>query len=591
MLARRFLTLLLVLVSAVLLFWRLDGALLWRDEATTANWARLMAERGAWLPYIYDSGRQQLVAQSDDGHDINSKLLPAMQSWGQFYVSAAFFRVLGVSEFTARLPYAICGAIALLLLFRMGILLFGPGIRPLMLPALAVTSIHFLNAARHSRYYAIAVAAACWLLLEFCRYLRDSSLSARPSFYLRVGLAGLTLYFANYVSFAGMWTALGVFVLLQRDSRLLRNFILLSGGVAIIAGLDFWTFHAEFAGQWPPPIELSVWERYRVALITRGRDFWRAAPVVFLVPAAFYLFRRHVGRPPIGLGVGLAAASLLVVAPVFLFSSAEVRTASGTVFWLIFAVCICVPASFLWCWKRIQQPGLWTRAALLGALVLVISPLVAIAAGKEQASPRHYYQTIPAAVLLTAVCAAGLERAANRQIAAGFFAAALLWPALDFNQACCDQVVERQFLRDSSYNEPLITFLRTNMQPGDEVAFYRNVKGMTAYFYLPEMRWVALLNSEAPHNRQFRSTLPADQFDDYEGVGWYVLWDPRGGRPRGLSEDKYEKVWEYEYEYRLAWWDRAVAPPRRKYEVYRRRGTRLAPTGDAPPSKTSSSSP
>jgi len=166
MLARRLLTLLLVVVSAVLLFWRLDGALLWRDEATTANWARLMAESGSWLPHVFDG--RQLIVQSDDGHDASSKLLPAMQSWLQFYVSAAFFGVLGVSEFSARLPYAIFGAIALGLLYRAGILLFGPGVRPLMLPALAVTSVHFLNAARQSRYYAIVVAAACWLLLEFC---------------------------------------------------------------------------------------------------------------------------------------------------------------------------------------------------------------------------------------------------------------------------------------------------------------------------------------------------------------------------------------------------------------------------------------
>jgi len=566
----------------VLLFWRLDGALLWRDEATTANWARLMAESGSWLPYVFDGERQQLIVQSDDGHDVSSKLLPAMQSWLQFYVSAAFFRVLGVSEFTARLPYAICGAIALLLLYRVGILLFGPGIRPLMLPALAVTSIHFLNAARHSRYYAVVVAVACWLLLEFCRYLRDTSLAGQRSFYLRLGGAGLILYFANYVSFAGMWAALGVFVLLQRDARLLRNFILLSGGVAIVAGLDFWLLHSEFAGQWPPPTATSVWERYRSGLTNRGRDFWRAAPVVFLVPAAFYLFRRHGERLPLALAAGLGVASLLLLSPLFFFSAAEARGASGPVFWLGVALCACVPASIAWCWTRIRQPGLWTRAALLGGLVLVISPLLAIAAGKEQASPRHYYQTIPATALLTALAAAGLERAANRKAATGFFAAALLWPALDFNQACCDQVVERQFLRDSSYNEPFFTFLRENLKPGDEVAFYRNVEGMTAYFYLPEMRWVALLNSEAPHNRQFRGVIPDDQFDDYEGVDWYVLWDPRGGRPRGLSDEKYEKVWEYEYEYHLGWWDRGVQPPRRKYEVYRRRAEATPATDPLP---------
>jgi 4-amino-4-deoxy-L-arabinose transferase-like glycosyltransferase len=582
MLARRSLTLLLILVSGVLLFWRLDGALLWRDEATTANWARLMAESGSWLPYVFDEQRQQLIVQGDDGHDMSSKMLPAMQSWLQFYVSSSSFRLLGVSEFSARLPYAIFGAVALWLLYRIGLLLFGPGIRPLMLPALAVMSIHFLNAARHSRYYAIVVAAACWLLLEFCHYLRNPEVAGERSFYIRLGLGGFLLYFANYVSFAGMWAALGLFVLCERDARLLRNFLLLSGGMAVVMGLDFWLFHSEFVGQWPPPAETSNLERYRSALINRGRDFWRAAPVVFLVPAAFYLVRRHGGRLPAALTAALGLASFLVFSPVFFFSAGDTRAVSGAVFWLGAALCLCVPFSLAWCWKRFSGPGVWTRAALLGALVLVISPAIAIAAGKEQASPRHYYQTIPAAVLLTALAAAGLERTANRGAAAAFFAAALLWPALDFNQPCCDQAVERQFFRDASYNGPLVIFLRENLQPGDTVAFYRNVKGMPAFFYLPEMRWVELLNSEAPHNRQFRGKIPDDQFDDHADADWYVLWDPRGGQPRGLTEEKYEKVWEYEYEYRLGWWDRNANPSRRKYEIYRRRAPASPEVAESP---------
>jgi hypothetical protein len=331
---------------------------------------------------------------------------------------------------------------------------------------------------------------------------------------------------------------------------------------------------------------VSVWERYRGALVNRGRDFWRAAPLVFLVPAAFYLFRRYSGRLPVALTAALSLACFVVLIPVFFFSAADTRAVSGGVFWLGVAVCLCVPLSLAWCWKRIKEPGVWTRAALLGALVLMISPAVAIGAGKEQASPRHYYQTIPAAVLLTALAAAGLERTANRKVAAGFFAASLLWPALDFNQPCCDQVVERQFFRDASYNGPLVLFLKQNIQPGEKVAFLRNVKGMPAYFYLPEMRWVELLNSEAPHNQQFRGKIPDDQFDDYQDADWYVMWDPRGGRPRGLTDEKYEKVWEYEYDYRLGWWDRNANPSRRKYEIYRRR-PQAAPASAASPEQTS----
>ena len=101
----------LILLSAFTLFWRLDSVPIWRDEATTANWARLMVETGSLMPYVYHDG--QLVVQAPDGHDVNSKMLPAMQSYLQFYVSALSFKLLGVSEWSARIPYALLGALTL----------------------------------------------------------------------------------------------------------------------------------------------------------------------------------------------------------------------------------------------------------------------------------------------------------------------------------------------------------------------------------------------------------------------------------------------------------------------------------------------
>ena len=88
--------------------YEVDSVPLWRDEATTANWGWLMAESGVWIPRVYDG--DQLIVQAADGHDVNSHLLPAMQSWLQFYVSALAFRLLGVSTFSARFPFALIGA-------------------------------------------------------------------------------------------------------------------------------------------------------------------------------------------------------------------------------------------------------------------------------------------------------------------------------------------------------------------------------------------------------------------------------------------------------------------------------------------------
>ena len=222
-LMRNALVALLILLSAFLLFWRLDTIPLWRDETTTANWARLMAESDVWLPRVYDG--KQLIVQAADGHDVNSHLLPAMQSWLQFYVSAVGFKVFGVSTWSARAPFALLGGMTLFVLYRIGVVLFGAGLRPLLLPYIGLLSIYFLYAARNCRYYVIILLAASLLLLEMCRYFRDPEHAASKGFYIRLGLYGALLYSSNYLGFAGMWLSLGVFALIEGDRRFLRNFV------------------------------------------------------------------------------------------------------------------------------------------------------------------------------------------------------------------------------------------------------------------------------------------------------------------------------------------------------------------------------
>jgi hypothetical protein len=212
----------------------------------------------------------------------------------------------------------------------------------------------------------------------------------------------------------------------------------------------------------------------------------------------------------------------------------------------------------------------WARAALLASLILVVSPLVTIAAAKLEASTRHYFQILPAALVLGALATAGVRDANRGRWAAALFAGILIWPNLAFNYPWNEAVVERQFTWDRSHSEPLVDFLRENMKPGDKVAFHRNVQGMSAYFYLPEMHWVALLDSEAPHNRKFRGHLPDDQFDDYGGADWYVLWDPRGVWPKQLDKNHFQKVWEHSYQHRVNLWHGSGPASRRTYEVYRR---------------------
>lgn len=576
---KKALPLLLVAVSAVLLFWRLDGIPLWRDETTTANWGRLMAESGVWVPRTFDG--EQLIVQAADGHDTNSRMLPAMQSWLQFYVSAAGFKLFGANTFTARLPFAVIGALCLYVFHRIGVVLFGPGMLSLLMPFLGIVHISFLSAARQSRYYILVVLFASLLMLEFCRYLKQPSLAKQRGFYARIGLYGVLLYLSNYVSFGGTWLALGIFVLALRDRVLLRGFLVLSALLVAVLTPEFWMFHSDFTSTWPPPEPEPLLDLYRAGLTGRAKDFWRIVPLVLLVPAAVFLFSRRAIKAPAVLSGTLLLAGILVLSPLVVnYGHRDVRRLDSAAFWGFALLCLVVPAVLAWAWSRLDRTrlggtqlggkGIWARAALLAGLLLLVSPLLTVAAAKHKANTRHYFQILPAALLLSALAVAQMRQAAGAKAATALCAGLLIWPGINWYASGDEQMLERQLLRDRSYNAPLIDYLREHVGPGDKVAFLRNVKGMTVYFYLPKMRWVGLLDSEAPGNQEFRGRIPDDQFDDYAGADWYVRWDPRGGKIKGLT-DAFEKVWEYSYPRRLSWWDRASSAPVRTYEVFRRK--------------------
>jgi hypothetical protein len=397
---------------------------------------------------------------------------------------------------------------------------------------------------------------------------------------VRLGLYGLLLYLSNYLSFAGLWASLGAFVLLLGDRRLLKGFFLVSGILAVPCGLEFAMFHTEFVAIWPPPEPQPLLDVYRAAFLSLGFKVWQVIPLIFLAPAGIYLFRGMRRKMSLAMKLGVAVTLVLAVGPLFAdLAGTGVSDFGPAASWSAIVLFSAVPLTFFLLWRRLEAPGLWARAALLAGLILVIAPLLTVAAGKNAVSLRHSIEILPAALVLVALVTAGLLERIPRG-APLLFAAMLLWPNLCFNFIDNDQVVERQYLRDESYNGPLIDFLRRHTRPGDRIAFCRNVQGMVGYFYLPEMRWVDLLDSDAPRSRQFRGRLPDDQFDDYDGADWYVVWDPRDGWPKQLREGRYDKVWEYSYLRRQNWWDRHAEPVRYTFEVYKRTpGAASEPSG------------
>ena len=560
------------------LFWRLDGVPLWRDEATTSVWARLMVESGDWLPYAFDREAGQLLVQDDDGHDINSRLLPAMQSYLQFYVSAAGHWLLGAGTLAARLPFALVGLGCLGLLWLLGRRLGGPAWLPLALPVSASVSIYFLHAARQGRYYVLVVFATLLLLLQVARYLRDPALGGKWSFHCQLCLVGCLLYAGNYLSFAATWLALGVFLLLT-DRASLARLCAASAVLAVVLGFEFWLLHAEYLTAWRPGSDQSFWENVRYAVSRRGADYWRWVPFVAIAPAMALLGRWSglaISRPGWALVIAGAGAPLLG----FAVPEPWVRTAPDQVFVLLALAFLCLPAAAIYLWSKVEQPGVHAKMALLAALIIVVCPLFTIAVAGRATLPRYYYQTCPAAIVLVGLAAAGLASAGRRRVAAACLLGAGLWPSLELAGGGTEQVVLRQFLRYDEHNGPLLRFLETGTRPGQTIAYLRNVKGMVGKYYLPDRRWVNLLDSEVPYNQRFRALLPSDQFDDSPDPDWFVIWDAKGREPKAFDE-RYELAWEHSYRALRSYWGMDREPRERAYAVYRLKRRQSGADADA----------
>ena len=550
------------------IFWRLDGVPLWRDEATTAVWGRLMADTRSGLPYAFDRGSGQLLVQDDDGHDVNSRLLPAMQSYLQFYVSAIGHAVLGSGTLPARLPFALVGCGALALLFWIGRLVGGPLWLPYALTLSASASIYFVHAARQGRYYILVVFATALLLAQMARYLRDPGLGRKWRFHAQLCLIGCLLYAGNYLSFAATWLAVGLFLLVT-DRPVLARLCAASAALAVVLGAEFWLLHAEYLTEWRPGSESTFWENLRYTLSRRGADYWRWVPFVVLTPAAAWLARPKDWKDS---PLQTALLCLAAVVPLLGFVVGEpwLRRTSDPVFVFFGLVFLAVPAVLVYSWSRLDRPGVAAKMALLAGLIVTVCPLFTIVVAGRATLPRYYYQTCPAAVVLIGLAAAALESRGRRGAAIACLAGATLWPNLELAGGGTEQVVLRQYVRYDEPNGRMLEFLAANTRPGDSIAFFRNVKGMTANYYLPDRRWVNLLDSDVEYNRRFRGKVPDDQFDDSPSPGWFVLWDPKDRTPKALDE-RYELVWEHSYRELRGVWGLTSEPRERGYQIYRLR--------------------
>jgi 4-amino-4-deoxy-L-arabinose transferase-like glycosyltransferase len=494
---------LLILLVLLVFLWRLDGTKLWRDEATTACWAREILQSNH-LPNVWNG--RVLMVQAADGHDFNEHYLPAMQGWLQFYVTAIFFKLFGISTFTARLPFALLGIFGLWGFFRIGKMVFRDsryGYWGILIASLTFAYIFYI---RQCRYYAPALFFIIFMFQEIIHYLHQREYGANRLFYIKMGIYGILLYLSNYLTFATFWGALFMGLLFTAEKKVIVRFVILSVLLGVILSIEFYLMHWHFVSHAVGGQSLQIPDYLKILQknlvhVNRILPFYVMLPLGVVI--YFKEFRQH----------------------------RELRHT------LILVVCV-IFFSYL---------------------------LTAILAG-ESMFVRYYIQIIPATIILFLLYFHQLQTRWHPALAVLLLLAGLAWHNLSIFTDLNESVVQRQFLKQDHENGLLIDFLQKNCKPGEKVAFYRNVKGMAIFFYCPDLLWVGQLESQHPGNQKYRGKLPDYVFDDTPDVDWYILWDKRKFDMRKVAG--YDLRWEYRFNRFKNWWKSRSQTL--TYEVYKR---------------------
>ena len=215
----------ILLVGAIFLLANLGDRSLWTDEAETAGLAKNLLRFG--VPRAFDGLNyisQWIVAGRED---FNQDLIWVLSPWLQLYLTAGSFGVLGVSPFSARLPFALLGVANLWMIHALGHALFADRRVARLAALLLLFCVPFLLHMRQARYYALIVFFTMAALLCYQRLLdrrRGSALLLTASIAL--------LFHSNYGVCVPLVAALAIHAAIFARSRIpLRAALGIGAGV------------------------------------------------------------------------------------------------------------------------------------------------------------------------------------------------------------------------------------------------------------------------------------------------------------------------------------------------------------------------
>ena len=182
---------LILALGAFLLLFQLDHRPFWQDEAETACLAKNVLKYG--VPRAYDGVN---IISQEQGHEYDENFLWRWSPWLQIYVTAAAFRLGGLTTYAGRLPFAVLGLACIFLVYRLVRRNFGDRTWALWAAALLTCSVPFLLYARQCRYYSLGAFLTLISLYAFKENWQSRFLPALL-LCLSIGL----LFYTNYLLF------------------------------------------------------------------------------------------------------------------------------------------------------------------------------------------------------------------------------------------------------------------------------------------------------------------------------------------------------------------------------------------------------
>lgn len=216
---------LLACAAAVLLLSNLGNQYLWQDEAETALIAKTVLSHG--LPLAYD-GKNYF--SQEEGRDYGRNYVHRWHPWLQFYVLAPFFGILGVSTFTARLPFALFGVGTVVLIYFMAMSMWRSRRAGAMAAVLLIVSVPFLLLCRQCRYYAPEMFFSVLGLYAYVRLLARRGHAA-----LLFSASAILLFHTQSVYYAVLVASVILHCVIFRRDRMVIVLALSAGTAALNA--------------------------------------------------------------------------------------------------------------------------------------------------------------------------------------------------------------------------------------------------------------------------------------------------------------------------------------------------------------------